>query len=175
MVISLTSFVAWDHWRVKAIQVNKISLEDRQRLGSIVLMIASNPDGLETVYNSFWDILEKYGVESGSQLTHLKKDLSKLFFLPKLFYEDARNSIKNNKSFKSVNRERLEKQFFEAGFLTQQQIQSDDETMKLISHRKPIAAAHGVEIFIDEKRITEMLREWNDREMEEIINKLFTP
>lgn len=53
-----------------------------------------------------------------------------------------------------------EKQFFEAGFLTQQQIQSDDETMKLIAQRKPITATHGVGILVDEKRITEMLQEW---------------
>jgi hypothetical protein len=47
--------------------------------------------------------------------------------------------------------------------------------MELIAKKKPISAAHGVEIFIDEKRIDEMLGEWNDEEIEKIISKLFTP
>ena len=175
ITIFLASFVIWNKIRVKSVQIDKISLEDRQKLGTMILMVASNPDDLETIDESFRDILKKYSAESGTRLVYLKEYMNGLFYLPKLFYEDAKRAIKNKNPFKSTARDRLEQHFLKAGFLTIQQIQNDEETMELIAKKKPISAAHGVEIFIDEKRIDEMLGEWNDEEIEKIISKLFTP
>ena len=137
-------------------------------------MVASNPDDLETIDESFRDILKKYSAEPGTRLVHLKEYMSGLFYLPKLFYEDAKKAIQEKRPFKSTERNRLEQHFLKAGFLTIRQIQNDEATMELIAKKKPIAAAHGVKIFIDEKRIDEMLGEWNDEEIEKIISKLFT-
>ncbi len=175
ITIFLASFVIWNKIRVKSVQIDKISLEDRKNLGAMILMVASNPDDLETIDESFRDILKKYSAESGTRLVYLKEYMNGLFYLPKLFYEDAKRAIKNKNPFKSTARDRLEQHFLKAGFLTIQQIQNDEETMELIAKKKPISAAHGVEIFIDEKRIDEMLGEWNDEEIEKIISKLFTP
>ena len=175
ITIFLASFVIWNKIRVKSVQIDKISLEDRKNLGAMILMVASNPDDLETIDESFRDILKKYSAESGTRLVYLKEYMNGLFYLPKLFYEDAKRAIKNKNPFKSTARDRLEQHFLKAVFLTIQQIQNDEETMELISKKKPISAAHGVEIFIDEKRIDEMLGEWNDEEIEKIISKLFTP
>jgi hypothetical protein len=137
-------------------------------------MVASNPDDLETIDTDFRDILKKYSPESGTRLVHLKEYMEGLFYLPKLFYEDAKKAIQEKRPFKSGERKRLEQHFLKTGFLTIQQIQNDEETMELIAKKKPIAAAHGVEIFIDEKRIDEMLGEWNDEEIKKIISELFT-
>ena len=175
IVISTVSLFVWNQARVKPILIDIISMKDRQKLGELVLMIASNPGDLKTVYNSFWDVLEKYDVISEFHITDLKEETNDLFFLPKLFYEDALKTINRKSPFKSVDREKVEKRFLEEGFLTKLQIQNDKETMDLIAQMKPLKAAHGVEIFIDETRINEMLKEWSDREMVEIIDKLFMP
>lgn len=175
IVISFASFFIWNKTRDKPIQIDNISSEDRQYLGAMILMVASNPDDLETIDKDFRDILKKYSSESGTRLIHLKEYMNGLFYLPKLFYKDAKKAIQEKRPFKSTERDRLEQHFLKAGFLTIQQIQNDEETMELIAKKKPISAAHGVEIFIDEKRIDEMLGEWNNEEIEKIISKLFTP
>gem|GEM_PF-1173477 len=175
IAISFTIFFVRNKAKVKPFPIEKISLEDRQELGAMILMVASNPDDLETIDTDFRDILKKYSRESGTRLFHLKEYVNGLFYLPKLFYEDAKRAIQEKRPFKSTERDRLEQHFLKSGFLTIQQIQNDGETMELIAKKKPISAAHGVEIFIDEKRIDEMLGEWNDEEIEKIISKLFTP
>lgn len=175
IVASLSSFFLWNYIKTRPLKINTISLEDRQSLGNFLLMVASNPDDLKRVSNNFWNILQKYDAISESRSIILKEEIALLFFLPKLFYNDARVAIKNKKPFKSPERKRLEKHFLKNGFLTKQQIENDNKTMELIAKRKPVAAAHGVEIFIDETRINEMLKEWSDREMVEIIDKLFMP
>ncbi len=174
VVISFASFFIWNKAGDKPLLIDIISSEDRQNLGAMILMVASNPDDLETIDKDFRDILKKYNPESETQLVHLKEYLSRLFRLPKLFYEDAKRAIQEKKPFKSEGRDRLEQHFLKSGFLTIPQIQNDEDTMELIAKKKPISAAHGVEIFIDEKRIDEMLGEWNDEEIEKIIRKLFT-
>ena len=174
IVISFASFFVWNKTRDKPVQIDNISSEDRQNLGAMILMVASNPDEFETIDTDFRDILKKYSPESGTRLVHLKEYLKGLFYLPKLFYEDAKKAIQEKRPFKSGERKRLEQHFLKTGFLTIQQIQNDEETMELIAKKKPIAAAHGVEIFIDEKRIDEMLGEWNDEEIKKIISELFT-
>jgi hypothetical protein len=174
IVISFASFFVWNKTRDKPVQIDNISSEDRQNLGAMILMVASNPDDLETIDTDFRDILKKYSPESGTRLVHLKEYMEGLFYLPKLFYEDAKKAIQEKRPFKSGERKRLEQHFLKTGFLTIQQIQNDEETMELIAKKKPIAAAHGVEIFIDEKRIDEMLGEWNDEEIKKIISELFT-
>ncbi len=174
IVISFASFFVWNKTRDKPVQIDNISSEDRQNLGAMILMVASNPDEFETIDTDFRDILKKYSPESGTRLVHLKEYMEGLFYLPKLFYEDAKKAIQEKRPFKSGERKRLEQHFLKTGFLTIQQIQNDEETMELIAKKKPIAAAHGVEIFIDEKRIDEMLGEWNDEEIKKIISELFT-
>jgi len=174
IVISFASFFIWNQTRDKPVEIDNISSEDRQNLGAMILMVASNPDEFETIDTDFRDILKKYSPESGTRLVHLKEYMEGLFYLPKLFYEDAKKAIQEKRPFKSGERKRLEQHFLKTGFLTIQQIQNDEETMELIAKKKPIAAAHGVEIFIDEKRIDEMLGEWNDEEIKKIISELFT-
>ncbi len=100
--------------------------------------------------------------------------MRELFYLPKLFLEDAGKTVKNQIPFKSIKREKLEKRFLQKGFLTEPQVQDDKETMKLIALRKPLKASHGLEIIIEEKRIGEMLQNWNDKEIEKIIDRFFT-
>ena len=175
ITISVAFFATWYRATDRSVQIDKISLEDRKILGSIILMVASNPDDMETVDKSFRDILKKYSAESEINLVHLKKYMRGLFYLPKLFYEDAQKAIQDKGPFKSTERNRLEQHFLKSGFLTMEQIQNDDDIMELIAHKKPIKGAHDVEIFIDEKRIAEMLREWNDKEVENMINELFRP
>ena len=119
--------------------------------------------------------MDKYSSLSASQLSHLKENMRELFYLPKLFLEDAGNTVKNQSPFKSIERDRLEKYFLQEGFLTEQQVEDDKETMKLIALKKPLKASHGLQIIIEEKRIGEMLQNWNDKEIEKIIDRLFTP
>ena len=174
VVISIISFTAWNKARVELTEIH-ISSEDKQRLGELVLKVASNPRDLKKVYNGFWNVLDKYSSLSASQLSHLKENMRELFYLPKLFLEDAGNTVKNQSPFKSIERDRLEKYFLQEGFLTEQQVEDDKETMKLIALKKPLKASHGLEIIIEEKRIGEMLQNWNDKEIEKIIDRLFTP
>lgn len=175
IVVSIISLAVWNKAGVEQVQSNIISLQDKQRLGELALKVASNPGNLKEVYHRFWNILEKYSLISGSQLTLLKKDMRELFYLPKLFLEDAGKTVKNQIPFKSIEREKLEKRFIEKGFLKEQQIQDDEETMRLIASRKALKASHGLEIIVEEMRIAEMLQNWNDKEIERIINRLFTP
>ncbi len=175
IVLSLISLVAWHKASVESTHVDTISSEDKQKLGELVLKVASNPGDLKKVYNSFWNVLDKYSSLSATQLTHLKKDMRELFYLPKLFLEDAGKTVKNQIPFKSIEREKLEKRFLQKGFLTEQQVQDDKETMKLIALNKPLKASHGLEIIIEEKRIGEMLQNWNDKEIEKIVDRLFIP
>ncbi len=174
IVLSLISLTVWNKARVEPTKVDTISSHDKQRLGELVLKVASNPGDLNKVYNSFWNVLDKYSSISASQLSQIKKDMRELFYLPKLFLEDAGKTVKNQIPFKSVEREKLEKRFMQKGFLTEQQVQDDKETMKLIASRKPLKASHGLEIIIEEKRVAEMLHNWDDKEIEKIIDRLFT-
>ena len=175
IVVSIISSVVWNKAGVEPVQNDIISLQDKQRLGELALKVASNPGDLKKVYHRFWNILEKYSLKTGTQLTHLKKEMRELFYLPKLFLEDAGKTVKNQVPFKSIEREKLEKRFLVKGFLRDQQIQDDKETMRLIASRKTLKASHGLEIIVEEMRIAEMLQNWNDKEIERMINRLFTP
>ncbi len=60
IVISVISLMVWNKARVEPTQIDIISSVDKQRLGELVLKVASNPGDLKNVYNSFWNILDKH-------------------------------------------------------------------------------------------------------------------
>lgn len=169
---------AWATWRGKeggSFRFEEMSPDDRQRLGELVLQLSHNPEELnETIHHQFWEILDRNRSASPPDFLLLKRRMENLFYLPKLFWEDARQTLQRQKPFKSKRRDQIEKKLVEEGFLSPPRVQADDAIMEKLSHGDPIMSNHGVEIIVDEQMVTEILTSWDEREIQRAMLTLFT-
>lgn len=179
VLLTVTPVLSWVIWRGetggRSVSLDTLPQEDKERLGELVLRVSSNPDDFEIVYGDFWGILQKKGDLSPSGAVRLKETMRELFYLPKLFWEDARESVRRKRAIKSAERERLEKRFLRGGFLSERRIALDQETMEELADENPVEAEHGVEILVDEAMVNAMLDTWNEDQVEQIIDTLFRP
>ncbi|MBI3812531.1 MAG: hypothetical protein HY283_10070 [Nitrospirae bacterium] len=153
-----------------------LTLEERQKVTELVLAVAEDPEEtVKSAHDELWTILKKHGSPSGKQISRLKPRLLMIGEGHRLFWLDAREALKSHRMVKSPDRARWEEGLARDGWFSLQQQARFDEIMKQVMTEDPIPSNHGVEVSLSSTMVDEIMKSWDERELERSVAYLLTP
>ena len=153
-----------------------LTFEERQKITELVLSVTEDPE--ETVkpaHDELWAILKKHGPPSGKLIGRLKPRLLTIGEGHRLFWLDARESLKSRRMVKSPDRARWEERLAQDGWLSARQRDRFDVLLKQVMEEQPIPSNHGVEVSLSSTMVDEIVNSWDERELERSVVHLLTP
>ncbi len=153
-----------------------LTSEERQKVAELVLAVTEDPEEtVKSAHDELWTILRKHGSPSEKQLGRLKSRFLTIGEGHRLFWLDARESLKSHRMVKSPDRARWEEQLARDGWLSARQRDRFDDLMKQVMEENPIPSNHGVEVSLSSTMVDEIVNSWDERELERSVTYLLTP
>lgn len=153
-----------------------LTSEERQKVTELVLAVTEDPEEtVKSAHDELWTILRKHGSPSEKQLGRLKSRFLTIGEGHRLFWLDARESLKSHRMVKSPDRARWEEQLARDGWLSARQRDRFDDLMKQVMEENPIPSNHGVEVSLSSTMVDEIVNSWDERELERSVTYLLTP
>lgn len=153
-----------------------LTSEERQKVTELVLALTEDPEEtVKSAHDELWTILRKHGSPSEKQLGRLTSRFLTIGEGHRLFWLDARESLKSHRMVKSPDRARWEEQLARDGWLSARQRDRFEDLMKQVMEENPIPSNHGVEVSLSSTMVDEIVNSWDERELERSIAYLLTP
>jgi len=153
-----------------------LSSVERAQLSELVLTVAESPQETMTeARDRAWAILRRHGAEPAAVSRAMEPVFLKLGRGPKLFWQDARRALAEQRPVKSEARSQWEAEVMGEGWLTFDQQRRYDDFMARLAHGEPIESSHGVEIAVDDRMIKAITDSLDDGELRNTVAELLTP
>ncbi len=150
--------------------------EERQKITELVLSVAEDPTvPLDPAKAELWSLLGKYGRPPRLRLDRLQTQFIRIGEGHHLFWEDARQAVRDRRAVKSPLRAQWEEELLKAGWVSKKQLDRFDELMNTLANEEPMTANHGVELALSQEMVDEISKSWNAREFQEAVSNLLTP
>lgn len=139
----------------------------------IVSVMQSSQSFTPDIHREFWGLINKMGHLTNAEIQKLKTLFTGMgSTYIRQFWKDALQAAKTGKPFKSVQREKIEKQYFELGLLPESRIKENEKLIEKIANHQPIKISGGTEGVADEEVITKVLENLDAVIVR--VNRLFT-
>jgi hypothetical protein len=138
--------------------IDRLSSAEKTRFMEIILGVIQDPTYLTpNIHAEFWVIVDKVGPLTPAEIEKTRDMMTGMFTTyNRYFFEDALWALKIERPFKSIQREKYEKQLLNLGHMTEFRIKENDKTIERIASKQPISG-QGSTVLVNEDIIKEIL------------------